>query len=123
MAGMKLLTKTDAQLCLKLAFRAAQDLGFSVTPIEDTSKRFTATKGSALLSAVAGPFAPHCDFQISVEIYPDMNEIIFEMNKPWLTSGAVGVRKVKDQGEELVRAIASAIEKNGGAIMERKEIA
>lgn len=120
MAGVKLVTKYDARLCLKAAYRAAQDLGFNVTPIEDTSKRFSATKGNAFLSALAGPLAPHCDFQVTTETYPDTNEVVIDINKPWLSSGAIGVRKVNEQAEELVRAIIQGIEKGGGAIIERK---
>jgi hypothetical protein len=122
MAGLKLLTKLDPQTCLKLAWRVAQDQGFSLTPIEDCSKRFTATKGSALVSVLAGWFAAqHCVFDISVAGYGDANEVVLEKNKPWLTSGAVGVSKVNRHAEELMAAIACAIEKNGGTIIERKE--
>jgi hypothetical protein len=120
MAGMKLLTKYDARLCLKAAYRAAQDLGFIVPAIDDASKRFGATKGNVFISALAGPFAPHCDFQITTEVYPDVNEIVLEINKPWLTTGAIGVRKVNEQAEELLRTIVRLIEKDGGTIIERK---
>jgi len=120
MAGMKLLTKYDAKLCLKAAYRAAQDLGFNVPPIDDTSKRFNATKGNVLISVLAGSFAPHCDFRITAEVYPDVNEVVLEINKPWLTTGAIGVRKVNEQAEGLVQAIVNLIEKDGGKIIERK---
>ena len=120
MPGLKLLTKHDAQVCLKVAWRAAQDLGYSITPIAEGSKRFTATKGSALLSMVP-LMPPRCDFQVWVETYPDTNEVGVERNEPWLTSGKIGVSRVKRQAEELIGAIAAAIEKAGGTIMERKE--
>jgi hypothetical protein len=121
MSGVKLLTKHDPKLCLKAAFRAAQNLGFNVTPIDDNSKRFSATKGNFLLSALAGPFAPRCDFQVSVETYLDTTEVVLDINKPWLSSGSVGVRKVKEQADALLRDIISAIEKDGGKIAERRE--
>jgi hypothetical protein len=121
MPGFKLLTKLDPQTCLKVAWRAAQDRGFSLTPISDSATRFTATKGNVLISMIAGPFAPHCVFQISAQAYADANEVVLEQNKPWLTTGAVGVSKVNQQAEELMLAIAGAIEKEGGTILERKE--
>jgi hypothetical protein len=121
MSGLKLLTKLEPQSCLRIAWRTAQDLGFSLTPLEDCAKRFSATKGSALMSVIAGAFAPHCVFEISVAAYGDANEVVLEKNKPWLISGAVGVGKVNRQAEDLMRAIGCAIEKEGGTILERKE--
>jgi hypothetical protein len=41
--GMKLLTNLDAQMCLKLAWRAAQDRGYTLTPLHDGCKGFTAS--------------------------------------------------------------------------------
>jgi hypothetical protein len=121
MAGLKLLTKLDPQTCLKLAWRTAQDMGFSLTPLQDGSPSFTATRGNLLTNLLAGPFAPRCSFEISAKAYSDANEVILEKNTPWLTSGAVGVSKVNRQADELISAIASAIEKEGGTILERKE--
>ena len=66
MAGVKLLTKTDPQLCLKLAYRAAQDLGYAVTPIEDASKRFTATKGSPEDKAVSVAYTDSVLFSLPI---------------------------------------------------------
>jgi hypothetical protein len=121
MAGVKLLTKLEPQTCLKLAWRTAQDAGFSVSPIEDGSKRFTATKGSMLFAALAGGFAPHCNFEIVVEGYPDATEVMLFKNKPWLTTGISGVAKVASQADELLQGIGRAIEKAGGTVLERKE--
>jgi len=121
MAGLKLLTKLEPQMCLKLAWRTAQDAGYSVTRIEDTSKRFTATKGNVLFAALAGALAPHCNFEITVEGYPDATEVMLVKNTPWLTTGVSGVAKVTRHADELLQAIARAIEKAGGTILERKE--
>jgi hypothetical protein len=121
MAGLKLLTNLDASTCVKAAWRAAQDLGFTLPPLEDCTRRFTASKGSALLGVIAGPLAPQCVFQITVETYHDATEVALERNTPWLTSGAIGVAKVQRQAEELMSAIACGIEKAGGAVRERKE--
>jgi hypothetical protein len=121
MAGLKLRTKLESAKCLKVAWRTAQDLGYSLTPIDDGSKSFTATKGSLLTSMLAGSLlAPYCYFQISTTIYADFNEVVLEKNKPWLTSGAVGVGRVNRQAEDLIGAIAGAIEKEGGSILEKK---
>jgi hypothetical protein len=121
MAGTKILTKHDARACLKLAWRSAQDLGYALTPIDDCSLRFTATKGSAVVGFLAGPLAPYCRFQISVESYGDANELVLEKNSPWFTSGAVGVSRVNRQADELLNAIVCAIERDGGTIQERRE--
>ncbi len=121
MPGLKLLTQLDPQTCLKAAWRSAQDLGYSVTAIEDQSKRFTAKKGSLIASVLGGPLAPQSVFQITVESYPDTNELSIERNDPWLSSGKIGVNKVKRNADDLASAIVCAIEKAGGTITERKE--
>jgi hypothetical protein len=121
MPGVKLSTQLEPQVCLKLAWRAAQDLGYTLTPIEDGAKRFTATKGSLIANVLAGPLAPQCVFTITAESYPDANELSLERNDPWLSSGKIGVSKVKRHADELMSAIASAIENAGGSIIERKE--
>jgi hypothetical protein len=119
--GLKLLTDMDAQLCLKLAWRTAQDLGYSLTPLGDCAKRFTASKGNIVLGALAGSLAPHCVFEITVETYPDANELIMEMNSPWLISGSGGMRKIRSQADDLLQAVACAIGKEGAKVLERKE--
>jgi hypothetical protein len=121
MAGVKLLTKLDAPTSLKAAWRAAQDLGFSLPKLEECAKRFTASKGNALVSMIAGSLAPHCAFQISVETYNDATEVVVEWSKPWITTGTSGVAKVNKQADDLLAAIACGIEKAGGAVSERKE--
>ena len=121
MAGFKLLTKLDPKTCLKVAFRAAQDLGFTLTPYHECSLHFTASKGSLLKSVFAGALAPHCVFEISASAYSDANELVLQRNEPWLIAGSAGNAKVKQQAEDMIAAIACAIEKEGGAILERKE--
>jgi hypothetical protein len=118
--GLKLLTNMDPQLCLKLAWRTAQDIGYSLTPLGECSTRFTASKGNSLIGVLAGALAPHCVFEVAVATYPDANELILEMNTPYL-SGAAGVRKVRRQADELLQAVACAIEKEGASVLERKE--
>jgi hypothetical protein len=119
--GLKLLTDMDALLCLKLAWRTAQDLGYSLTPLGDCAKRFTASKGNIVVGALAGALAPHCVFEIAVESYPDANELILEMNSPWLSSGIGGIRKIRRQADDFLQAVACAIEKEGATVLERKE--
>jgi hypothetical protein len=119
--GLKLLTNMDPQLCIKLAWRTAQDRGYALPPLDDCARRFTASKGNGLLGMLlAGALAPHCVFEIAVEAYPDANELVLQMNSPWV-SGAAGIRKVKRQADELLQAIACAIEKEGAKVLERKE--
>lgn len=121
MPGLKLRTKHEARTCLKLAWRTAQNLGYSLTPIDDASKRFTATKGNVLVSLLGGLFPPRCDFQISIESYSDANELVLERNTPQLTGGAMGVSRVHQRAEELLDAIASDIEGDGGTILEKRK--
>jgi hypothetical protein len=121
MAGMKLLTKLDPLTCLKLAWRTAQDQGYTITPIDDNSKHFTAKRGNVVVGLIAGPVSPYCCFEISVESYPSANELVLEKNNPWFTSGAIGVSRVNARATELFDGIAAAIEKEGGTIVERKE--
>src|SRR5260370_40940902 len=111
----------DPQLCLKLAWRAAQDRGYALTPLGECAKRFTATKGNILIGVLAGALAPRCVFEIAAEAYPDANELVLEMNSPWLSGGIGGGRKVRRQADELMQAIACAIEKEGGIVLDRKE--
>ena len=123
MPGIKLLTRMDPATCLKLAWRTAQDLGYSLTPtpLTECAKSFTAQKGTLFFSMLAGPFAPHCHFRIFVESYSDANELVLEANTPWLTTGAVGVSRVRQRADELMQAVGCAIEKDGGTVVARKE--
>ncbi len=119
--GLKLLTNMDPQLCLRLAWRTAQDLGYSLTPLGECAKRFTASKGNIVIGVLAGALAPRCVFEVCVESYPDANELILEMNSPWLSSGSGGVRKIKRQADEFLDAVACAVEREGALVLERKE--
>ena len=121
MAGIKLLTKLDPKTCIKVAFRAEQDLGFTLTPYHECALNFTASKGSLLKSVFAGALSPHCVFQISASAYSDANELVLERNQPWILTGSSGNAKVKQQADDLMQAIACAIEKEGASILERKE--
>ena len=121
MPGIKLLTNLEPVKCLKAAWRTAQDMGYSISPIEETSKRFSANKGNLFMNLIAGPLAPRSSFEITVESYRSANEISIETNQPWFTSGAIGVSKVRKRADELLDAIAKAIEDEGGAIQGRKE--
>src|ERR1700722_13906677 len=108
MAGFKLLTKLEPERCLHAAWRAAQDLGFGLTPLDEKATRFTAKKGHVLLSMLGGPFTPNCHFEISAQAYADATEVVLEKNSPWLTTGALGMNRVHRQAEELLGAIRQA---------------
>lgn len=119
--GLKLLTDLDAQTCLRLAWRTAQDQGYSLKPLDDCATRFTATKGNLVIGVLAGALAPRCVLEVAVASYPDANELIVETNTPWISSGIGGVRKIRRQAEEFLQAVACAIEKEGAKVLERKE--
>ena len=69
MPGFKLLTALDPPTCLKIAWRTAQNLGYELTPIDDHSRRFTATRGS-LVGALfgLGLGAPHQLVELRLEL-------------------------------------------------------
>ena len=112
--GLKLLTNMDAQTCVKLAWRTAQDQGYALTPLSDCTKRFTASKGNIVIGMLAGSLAPRCVFEVVVESYPDANELVLEMNSPWLSSGLGGVRKIRRQADEFLGRGRLRHRKRGG---------
>ena len=69
MPGLKFTTDLDAGALYKIAFRRAQDMGYTVRAIDDRS--FTAAMGNAALSVVAGAFVAYCNFRVAVEAYDD----------------------------------------------------
>lgn len=121
MAGLKLVTGLDAHTSLRSAWRAAQEQGYTLTSLGLDVPKFEARKGHVFWSMLVGPLAPHCKFLVSVESYASGTEVVLEKTLPWVTSGAVGVSRVNRQAEELMDAIARAIETDGGQVLERKE--
>jgi hypothetical protein len=120
MAGIKLVIDLEPDRALPLAWRAAEDLGFALTPIQDGT--FQASKGYAILSVLVGPLAPHCRFQISARRYEDgTTDLVIERNGA-MTSGAIGARRIKGEADALMDKIAAALEANGGKVRERREI-
>jgi hypothetical protein len=120
MAGIKLVTDVDAEQGLQMAWRAAQDLGFELTPIQDGA--FQASKGRLFWSILVGPAAPHCQFKLSAHRYGDgTTDLVLERNGAW-TSGLIGKRRIKGEAVALIEKVAEAIQKNGGRVIERKEI-
>jgi hypothetical protein len=120
MAGIKLVTDAEPERALELAWRAAQDLSFKLTPIADGT--FQASKGRALWSALVGPASPHCRFRITAKKYPDgTTDLVLERNTPW-TSGVLGLRRLNAEAEALMQKAAEAIQQGGARIIERKEI-
>jgi hypothetical protein len=121
MAGVKVLTDLDAHKALRSAWRAAQNQGYNLTSAGLDIPRFEAKKGHALFRILAGPLAPYCQFRVSVETYASGTEIVLEKNMPWLTTGALGVRRVNRQADELADAIGTALQEDGGKVLEKKE--
>jgi hypothetical protein len=120
MAGIKLVTDAKPDTVLQLAWRAAQDLGFKLTPIENGA--FTASKGHFVLSMLVGPAAPHCSFKISANAYPDgTTDVVLERNYAG-ASGLIGRRHINREAATVMDNAAEAIQKNGGKVIERKEI-
>ncbi len=120
MAGIKLVTNAEPDVVLQTAWRTAQDLGFRLTPIQDGT--FSASKGRAIWSLVAGAAAPHCAFTLSARRYGDAEtDLMLDMHVGW-TAGMIGKRRIWGEADALMQQVAEAIEKQGGKVIERKEI-
>jgi hypothetical protein len=120
MAGIKVVTDAKPDTVLQLAWRAAQDLSFSVTPIHDGA--FDASKGHIIWSMVAGNAAPHCKFRISAKRYPDATtDLVLERNSAW-TTGLLGLRRIKSEASAVIDKAVEALQQIGGKVIERKEI-
>ena len=122
MPGYKVLTNLAPDRCLKAAWRAAQDCGFRLKPLADGATQFRAKKGHWALNVLAGNlFTPRCDIKVSTQQYDNGTEVVLEMDVPWVTTGALGVRRANNQATALVDAIAETLKKEGGEVIERKE--
>lgn len=120
MAGIKLIVDIEPDKALQLAWRIAQDLGFALTPVKDGA--FQAGKGHFLLGMLAGAIAPNCKFKLSAHRYADgTTDLVLERNSA-LTSGLLGLRRIKAEADALIQKVAEAIQQNGGKVVERKEI-
>ena len=117
MAGLKFTTNLDADALYKLAFRRAQNLGYTVRAAGDQA--FTAASGSVALSVLA--VSSYCDFRVSVEKYADGNELILERNTPWLL-GVIGVARVKNKANDLMKNIKADVVQQGGRVLQEKEL-
>ena len=104
----------------QMAWRAAQDMAFTLTPVKDLA--FQASKGHFLWSMLAGAAAPHCNFSFTAHRYEDgTTDIVLERNGA-LTSGLLGLRRIKAEADALMQKVSEAIQQNGGKVIERKEI-
>ena len=118
MPGLKFTTDMDADALYKIAFRRAQDLGYTTRGLGDNA--FAATMGNMPLSVVVGAFVAYCDFRVDIEEYEDGNELVLERNTPWWT-GMIGVSRVKSKALELVNHIKDEVNLRGGKVKREKE--
>jgi hypothetical protein len=118
MAGLKFTTDLDAESLYKIAYRRAQDMGFTVREAGESA--FTAKSGNMALSIAVGALSVYCDFRLSIEEYDDGNELVLERNTPWWT-GMIGVSRVKNRANELMKNIKDEVELRGGRILREKE--
>jgi hypothetical protein len=116
MAGLKFTTDLDAESLYKVAFRKAQDLGYTVR--EAGPAAFTAQMGNVATSVLTGAY---CDFRLSVMEYDDGNELVLERNAAWWT-GTIGVSRVKSRAKDLMKSVKDEIAHRGGKILGEKEI-
>ena len=116
MAGIKLVVDLEPETALQLAWRAAQDLSFTLTPVQDGA--FEAKKGHLVWSMLAGPAATHCHFKIAAHRYVDRTtDLVLERNSAW-TSGLLGRRHINAEADALMQRVAEAIGQNGGKVIE-----
>jgi hypothetical protein len=102
----------------KIAGQAARNLNYSVLLVGDSE--LTARRGSVLASLIVGAVAPACDFRVSVRAGPDKTaEVAIQVNRPWWSSGVLGLKRVKARAEELADAIASGVREKGGKVLRR----
>jgi len=116
MPGLKFTTNLDGETLFKLAFRRAQDMGYTVRATGE--RAFSATMGNVALSLLA--LSSHCDFRISIEAYDDGHELVLERNSPWLL-GAIGVARVKSNARDLCQGIKDEVAARGGKVTNEKE--
>jgi hypothetical protein len=120
MAGIKLVTDMDLDTAVQLAWRAAQDLSFTLTPVQGGA--FQASKGSLVASILVGSAAPRCAFKIAAKKYVDgTTDLVLARNSGW-PCGLLGMRRINAEAEALMQKVADAIQQNGGKVIERKAI-
>lgn len=120
MPGYKIRTDLPAKRTYVLARKVAHTRDFLV---EDAGERaFVATKGNFLLTLFFGAyFGVYCKFQVSVEDYGKVAEVIINRNSPALTSGAIGVARVKNRSREYANSIITEILAAGGKVLDEAE--
>lgn len=119
MPGFRIVTNVGADQALKIVSKAARDLGFSVGITDDYA--LSASKGSFVLSLIAGVFS-YSNFKISAkELDKDVVEVVIERNQPWWT-GLIGMNSVKAKVKAITDATARDLEGIGGKIMRKEEI-
>jgi hypothetical protein len=117
MPVVKLVTDLDPDRALRSAWRAGQEQGYTLTLAGLDVRKFEARSGHFLLSHLAGPLAPHCRFNVSIEPCDRGSEILLDGAEPWLMTGLVGARRVRRRAGELMDAIAAAIQQDGGTVL------
>lgn len=120
MAGFKLRTNLSPARSLEIAWHAAQDQGYSLDKL-DGEKPFRARKGHWLMSLMVGALAPHRHFTFSAQNIDNATSLVLDAHIPWMTTGAEGSRRVRNQAEALLDAVEQAIVASGGQVLERKE--
>jgi hypothetical protein len=118
MPGLKFTTNLDPDSLYKIAFRHAQDLGYTVRDLG--GRAFSATAGNAALNVLSGALHVHCDFRVAIHQYDDGNELVLERNAPWWT-GMIGVSRVKSKAAELIGKIKEEVHLRGCSLMREKE--
>ena len=118
MPGYRIRTDCDADKAMKLARRAALDLGFTLSDEQDS--RFSAKRGSLALTILAGGMVSYSNFKVKVEKGHNGSEIIIEAHS-WLFTGLIGQAKEVKAARAFGDAIGACIEKEGGKVLASNE--
>jgi hypothetical protein len=120
MSAVRFSTNLDQEAAHAAAVQAAKSLGFGLAPRK--ACQFLASRGSLLRSILLPPTRPYCRFLVTV--MPECQRaanVILEKNDPWWMGGAAQ-QMISELFDELVDAIAEAIEATGGSLLQYFEV-
>ncbi len=123
MAGYNVLTDLEPDKCLETAWRTAQERGFTLSGLEPSGRTFLARKGNWLLNHLGGNlFTPYCRFKFTITSHARGSELVLELeDAATVHTGKIGAWRIGRQEEKLLDAIAAAVEREGGRVLERGE--
>jgi hypothetical protein len=118
MAGIILVTNLDAAAVMQAVKKVARRHDFTVADVNESE--VSLQKGSRIAGVLLGAFFPFCDFRAVARTNADKTvELDIEHNSPRVTSGSMGVKRVKAQAQELADKVAEEIVAQRGEVLRR----